>query len=120
LRRKKNTDASDQNKKAVPNHPKKIKAVTVMKTLQILSRTNQNPPSPTIVDVTNDQPSNEKPATSVSSKETMEQSLEVILENPLKKTLNTEKEKKLLQTLFLKFQTFKQRNPLCLSIWGKR
>ena len=105
-----------QNKKVVPNQPKKIKAVPVTKTLQILSRPNENPPIPTIVDVTNDQPSNEQPSTSVPSKETVEQSPEIVLENPLKKIPNTEKEEqtKLLQTLLLKFQTLKHRNSLCL------
>lgn len=92
LRSKKNIDAPDQNKKVVPTQPKKIKTVPVAKTLQILSRPNQNPPSPIIVDVTNYQPPNEKPSTSIPSKEAVEQSPDIILENPLKNTSNAEKE----------------------------
>jgi len=42
--------------------------------------------------VTNDQPSNEQPSTLVPSKEIVEQSPEIVLENALKKTPTTEKE----------------------------
>ena len=63
LRSKKKPDVPYQNKKAMPNQLKKLKATNqnpqVTKTLQILSRPHQNPPSPTIEDVTNDETSEE-------------------------------------------------------------
>ena len=69
-----------------------MKAAPVTKTLQILSRSNQNPPNPSIEDVTDEQTSNEQPSTSVPLKETVEQYPEIVLENPIKKTPNNEKE----------------------------
>jgi len=71
LRSKKNTDTPDQTKKTVPNHPNKIKPTLVTKTLQILSKPNQNPPSPTIIDITNQTP-DDQPSTSIPSKEAVE------------------------------------------------
>lgn len=65
----------------------------MIKTLQILSRSNQNPPSPTIEDVTDNQLSNEQPSTSFPPKETVEKSPKIILENPTKNAPNLEKEK---------------------------
>lgn len=103
LRSKKNTDVPNQNKKVVPNQPKKVKVVNqnpqVTKTLQILSKPHQNHPSPTIEDVTNNQPSNEKPSTLVPLKGTMEQPPEIISENPIKSSPNNEKEEQSTQNL---------------------
>lgn len=57
--------------------PKKVKATNhnprITKTLQILSKPHQNPPSPTIEDVTDNQPYNEQPSTSVPLKGTVVQ-----------------------------------------------
>jgi len=94
LRSKENTDTLDQNKKEIPNQPKKIKTARVAKTLQSLSTPNQNPPGPTIVDITHDQPPNEKPSTLIPSKVTVEKSSNIILENPREKTSNAEEEEK--------------------------
>jgi len=79
LRSKNNTDTPDQTKKTMPNQPKKIKAALVTKTLQILPRSNQNPPGPTIVDITPNQPPYDQPSTSIPSNETVEKYPNTIL-----------------------------------------
>jgi len=92
LRSKKNTDTPDQTKKTMPNQPRKIKAAPTTKTLQILPRRNHNPLGPTIADITPNQPPNDQPSTSIPSKETVEKYSNTILENPHKKSPNTERE----------------------------
>lgn len=117
---RKNTDVPNQNKKAVSNQPKKVKAAQVTKTLQILSRSNQNPPSPNIEDVTDDQPSNEKPSTSVPLKEIVEQSPKIILENPIKKTPNIEKEEQTTPNPVAKISNIQaEKYPLPFNLWAE-
>jgi len=121
LRRKKNTDVPDQNKKAVPNQPKKVKAANqnppVTKTLQILPRPSQNPPNPIIEDINNNQPSNEQHSTSVPLKETVEQSPEIALENPIKKTPNNEKEEQTTKNLGAKISNVQiDKSPLPFNL----
>jgi len=60
------------------------------KTLQILSRKNQNPSSPTIEDVFDNQPSNEKPSTSLPSKEIVEEPQKIASSKSTKDDLNPE------------------------------
>jgi len=64
----------------------------VTKTLQILYKTNKNPSSPTREDVSDNQPNNEQPSTSLPSKETMEESPNIVLEKSAKNVPNPERE----------------------------
>lgn len=120
MRSKKNTDTPDQTKKTMPNQPRKIKVAPITKTLQILPRPNQNPPGPTIVDIIPNQPPNDQPSTSIPFKETLEKSPNTILENPHKKTPNTEKEGKPTSIPAMKIPSPHTENSLCLSIWDQR
>lgn len=105
----------------MPNEPKKIKATNqnpqVTKTLQILSRPHQNPPCPTIEDVIDNQPSNEKPSTSVPLKGKMEQPPEIILECPIENNLNNEKEEKTIQNFGSKISNVQtDKSPLPFNL----
>lgn len=69
--RSRRIDVPKTNKKTVPNQPKKGKKVT--KPLQILSKSNTNPFHPIIEDISDNQPNNEQPFTSIPSKESVEE-----------------------------------------------
>jgi len=89
--RSRRINVPETNKKTVSNQPKKGK--TVAKTLQILSRTNINPSNPIIEDVSDNQPNNEQPSTSLPSKETVEEPPKVDLGESANHDSNPEKEK---------------------------
>lgn len=84
-------DVPETNKKTVPNEAKKGK--TIPTPLQILPRSNTNPPDPIIEDVSDNQPNNEKPSTPLLSKETMEEPSKVDLGKSTNHHSNPEKKK---------------------------
>lgn len=89
--RSRRIDVPETNKKMVPNQPKKVKIVT--KPLQIPSRSNTNPFNPIIEDISNIQPNNEQPSTSIPSKETIEEPPKFYLGESTNHDSNPEKEK---------------------------
>lgn len=82
LRSKRNVDVLEKTKKIVQNQTKKIKEALVSKILQIIPRENQKPSSPTIVDITSDQPSADPPSTSIPHTESVDKTQNIIFENP--------------------------------------
>lgn len=110
LRSKKNVDVPNQTKKTVQNQPKKIKEAPVSKILQILPRENPKPSSPTIVDITSNQPHVDQPSTSIPPEEPVDKAQNIRFENPHKEIPNKGKEDKPTQIPTAKIQNLQTKN----------